>query len=273
MVLHGSEIASCNTSITVSVGLLSGKTAAVNVRLDEKVETLKCRAQTALGVGRGRLLDSSGSVLDTNAAIEAGTLRHGDSLILHINMVQACGSERAFCTILGDGSVVTWGDARCGGDSTAVREQLKNVQEIRATTGAFAAIIYDGSLVTWGDAECGGNSSAVQDQLKTVQQIRANDSAFAAILGDGSVVTWGDAECGGDSIAVRDKLKNVQDIHSSYTAFAAILGDGSVVTWGDAECGGDSAAVQDQLKNVQQIRSSTCVCCHSWRRIRRDLGR
>ena len=57
-----------------------------------------------------------------------------------------------------------------GGDSTAVREQLKNVQEIRATTGAFAAIIYDGSLVTWGDAECGGNSSAVQDQLKTVQQ-------------------------------------------------------------------------------------------------------
>ena len=49
-------------SIAVEVGLLSGKTATVEAGLDEQVATLKLRVQTALGVGRGRLLDSSGSV-------------------------------------------------------------------------------------------------------------------------------------------------------------------------------------------------------------------
>ena len=39
----------------------------------------------------------------------------------------------AFAAILGDGSVVTWGDAECGGDSRAVQGQLKNVQQIQAS--------------------------------------------------------------------------------------------------------------------------------------------
>ena len=41
----------------------------------------------------------------------------------------------------------------CGGDSTAVQNQLKNVQQVQATRGgAFAAILADGSVVTWADA-------------------------------------------------------------------------------------------------------------------------
>ena len=47
-------------SITVEVGLLSGKSVTVEAGLDEEVGTLKRRAQIALGVGRGRLLDASG---------------------------------------------------------------------------------------------------------------------------------------------------------------------------------------------------------------------
>ena len=60
-----------------------------------------------------------------------------------------------------------------GGDSSAVQDQLKGVQQIQATHGAFAAILEDGSVVTWGDANFGGDSSAVRDQLKGVQQIQA----------------------------------------------------------------------------------------------------
>ena len=90
--------------------------------------------------------------------------------------------------IVGDGSVVTWGDAWCGGDSSAVQNQLKNVQHIQASAGAFAALLSDGSVVTWGAARCGGDSRAVQDRLKNVQQIQASCGAFAAILGDGSVM-------------------------------------------------------------------------------------
>ena len=38
-----------------------------------------------------------------------------------------------------------------GGDSSAVRDQLRNVRQVHATGGAFAAILADGSVVTWGD--------------------------------------------------------------------------------------------------------------------------
>ena len=76
-------------------------------------------------------------------------------------------------------------------DSSALQDQLKNMQQIQASQAAFAAILSDGSVVTWGDAELGGDSSAVQDRLKNVQLIQASQAAFAAILSDGSVVTWG----------------------------------------------------------------------------------
>ena len=36
-------------------------------------------------------------------------------------------AEYSFAAILGDGSVMTWGHAEYGGDSSAVQDQLKNV--------------------------------------------------------------------------------------------------------------------------------------------------
>ena len=39
--------------------------------------------------------------------------------------IQASGE--AFAAILADGSIVTWGHAETGGDSSAVREQLRGV--------------------------------------------------------------------------------------------------------------------------------------------------
>eukprot|EP00439_Symbiodinium_sp_Y106_P032401 s4170_g3.t2 len=242
-------------SISVEVGLLSGKRAFVNASLDEEVGTLNLRAQAVLGVRRGRLLDAFGSILDAGAQIKRARVQNGDSLTLHIALPQVCGNEAAFAAILGDGSVVTWGAARAGGDSRAVQDQLRNVQQIQASRFAFAAILGDGSVVTWGAAKDGGDSRAVQDQLRNVQQIQASAFAFAAILGDGSVVTWGDAAMGGDSSAVQDQLRKVQQIQASEAAFAAILCDGSVVTWGHVRSGGDSSAAQDQLKNVQQIQA------------------
>eukprot|EP00439_Symbiodinium_sp_Y106_P058223 s2453_g8.t1 len=141
----------------------------------------------------------------------------------------------AFAAILGDGSVVTWGNARYGGGNDAVQEQQKNVQQIQATKPAFAAILGDGWVVTWGLENGGGDSSAVQDQLKNVLQIQAAaHGAFAAILGDGSVVTWGASWTGGDSSSVQEQLRNVQQIQATASAFSAICGDGSIVAWGGA---------------------------------------
>ena len=156
-------------SISVEVRLLSGRTATVQAGLDEDIATLKLRAQTVLGVGKGRLADSAGSLLDTCGPIKDSSMRDGDSLTLQIIPVQVCGNSCAFAAILGDGCVVTWGCADSGGDSSAVQHQLLNVQEIYANEEAFAAILDDGSVVSWGVADRGGDSSAVQDQLKTVQ--------------------------------------------------------------------------------------------------------
>ena len=243
-------------SINVEVSLLSGKTAAVQAGLDETLETLKQRAQVVLGSRKGRLLDASGDVLDGRAEITNSRIQNGDWLTLHISRVELQSSDQAFAALLGDGSVVSWGHADFGGNSSAAQGQLQNVQQIQASRSAFAAILDDGIVVTWGHAEFGGDNSAVQGQLKNVQQIQACNGAFAAILGEGSVVTWGIPFAGGDSTAVQDQLKNVQQIQASAAAFAAILGDRSVVTWGHAGLGGDSSAVQDQLDNVQQIQAS-----------------
>ena len=89
---------------------------------------------------------------------------------------------------------MTWGHSDSGGDSSAVQDQLKNVQQIQRSGSAFAAILRDGSVVTWGRADHGGDSTRVQDRLVNVQQIQATQCAFAATLGDGSVVSWADAD-------------------------------------------------------------------------------
>ena len=41
------------------------------------------------------------------------------------NVQQIQASDSAFAAIPGDGSVVTWGMAHCGGDSISVHDQLK----------------------------------------------------------------------------------------------------------------------------------------------------
>ena len=229
-------------SLTVEVCLISGKTVSLQTHGDESVESLRLRAQKALGARNGRLMDSTGSILDGGVPLKKARLQCEESLTLQVRRVDTCGGKQAFAAILGDGSVVTWGDAVRGGDSSGVRDQLKNVQQIQANDWAFAAIVRDGSVVSWGNESFGGDCSAVRDQLQNVQQIQAAACAFAAILVDGSVVTWGHAYYGGDSSAVREQLHNVQQIQATEGAFAAILEDGSVVTWGDAHCGGDSSA-------------------------------
>ena len=77
------------------------------------------------------------------------------------NVVQIQATRKAFAAIRGDGSVVTWGPALAGGDSSGVQHELQNVEQIQATVSAFAAIRQDGSVVTWGDDEAGGDSSLV----------------------------------------------------------------------------------------------------------------
>ena len=123
--------------MVVDVGLTSGKTVSVEARLDESVATLKRRAQTALAVGKGRLLDSSGGLLDDQLTVKKAKLEAGTSLTLQLRRVQIQASYGAFAAILTDGSGVTWGSLGLGGNNRAVQDQLKNVQQIQASKCAL----------------------------------------------------------------------------------------------------------------------------------------
>ena len=182
-------------------------------------------------------------LVNPEETLEEAKIEDGGCLTALVLQPELAATSSAFALWChGYSGIVTWGDADMGGDSLAVRDQLRGVQQVQATQEAFAALLADGSVVTWGDAASGGDSSAVQDQLRGVQHIQAARyaCAFAALLADGSVVTWGDTRKGGDSSAVQDQLRGVQQILATDFAFAALLADGSVVTWGDAAYGGDS---------------------------------
>ena len=149
-------------------------------------------------------------------------------------------NENAFAGIKTDGSVVTWGNASSGGDSSAVTADLSvGVVQIYSNPNSFAAL-KDGSVVTWGDSDYGGDSSSVEVELSSdVQKIFSNEYSYAALKDDGSVVTWGDSDYGGDSSGV-DLASDVTNIVASNGAFLALKSDGSAVVGGDSDYGGET---------------------------------
>ena len=159
-------------------------------------------------------------------------------------------NEYAFAALKDDGSVVTWGDAIRGGDSSSVASELSNgVSAIYSTSEAFAALKADGSVVTWGQVYTWDSSSVASELSSGVTTIfTTNYTSFAALKEDGSVVSWG--AYGRDSSSVASELSSgVTTIYSTEYAFAALKDDGSVVTWGLATHGGDSSSVASELSN------------------------
>ena len=150
-------------AMVVDVSLISGRRVSLEANLPASVQSLAERARRALGVGLGRLFSSSGNVLEGELQLGAAKLQTGDCLTLQVGTVRISGGLLCFAAILGNESVVTWGSAHHGGDSSSVQNKLEAVQQIQTTGYAFAAILGDGYVVTWGDPNRGGDSSSVQD--------------------------------------------------------------------------------------------------------------
>ena len=72
--------------------------------------------------------------------------------------------------------MVCWGDKDYGGDCTAIKSRLVNVNKVFATRDGFAALKNDNSVVTWGASYY--NSSLI---LTDCIEIYANENAFTAI--------------------------------------------------------------------------------------------
>ena len=74
---------------------------------------------------------------------------------------QISANWQAFAALKEDGSVVTWGSANRGGNSSNVADSLSSgVSTIFSNTHAFAALKEDGSVHTWGSIY-GGDTDSV----------------------------------------------------------------------------------------------------------------
>ena len=189
----------------LDVHLPNGDGCSITLAPKRPISELKAAAQRHFQ--RRLKLTAEGRQLNLTATLSEAGLRDGDVTAV-AQLGKLAATKYAFVFHGHGGEVVTWGDAKNGGDSSQVQEQLRNVQHIQATERAFAAILESGAVVTWGRPECGGDSSHVQEQLRNVQHIQATNSAFAAILESGAVVTWGDS-FDGDSRQVQQQLRNV----------------------------------------------------------------
>ena len=101
---------------------------------------------------------------------------------------QVFSNKVAFTAVKGDGRIICWSDAECGGDCSAIHEDLTEMDAapiltIYSSPYAFAAQRADGSLLTWGDPDSGGDSTRVCEALQSsrVERVFSTDDAFAAI--------------------------------------------------------------------------------------------
>ncbi|CAE7556829.1 unnamed protein product, partial [Symbiodinium necroappetens] len=246
-------------AMTVTVSLMSGRSAKLKAEPGSRVHDLRTRASKELKAPIGGLvLQMQGAPnttpLDEEATLQQAGVRDGAMLNATVKQVPVGCSRRnaAFALVRGDGTVVTWGDAQSGGDSSSVYKGLTKVQTIKATSRAFAALKRDGQVVTWGDPLRGGRGGP-SSHLMDVRSLQASQSAFAALRNDGRVVTWGDTAAGADSNSVSQRLLEVSSISATAFALAAICQDGLVETWGDRRYGGDCRAVQKELQSVRSI--------------------
>ena len=94
-------------AFVVDVTLISGQRVSLEADLTASVQSLAERARRALGVGRGRLFSSFGSILDGDTQLGAAKLQTGDCLTLQVGKARIHAGSACFAAILGDGSVVT----------------------------------------------------------------------------------------------------------------------------------------------------------------------
>ncbi len=161
----------------------------------------------------------------------------------------------AFAILKSDGSVITWGDASGGGDSSSVSNELNSgVIQIYSNSASFAALKNDGSVVLWGGYQPHVFSN-VAPYLTDIVNIFSTSTSFAALKNDGSVITWGQPEL--DPLTRSQLSKGVTNIFTNDYSFAALKNDGSVITWGESGKGGDSSSVRlDLSSGVKNIVST-----------------
>ena len=188
---------------------------------------------------------------------------------------QIYANQYAFAALKNDGTVVTWGDATNGGDSSSVAGDLVNVVKIFATSSAFAALRSDGRVVTWGRSDHGGDSSSVVNDIQSgIDKIFSNAVSFAALnSATGKLVTWGTNGTNHISPPNGKLDSNVENVFTGPYTMAALKTGGELVTWGTPSYGGDSSSVSADIhRSRKSFLQRFCHGCAQDRWASSDMG-
>lgn len=140
---------------------------------------------------------------------------------------QLCASDRAFCALNADRSVVAWGSPEHGGVMPGrTHNSAEEVVLVTSTSAAFAALRSDGTVIAWGNQRFGGETPS---GLQSVSHLSGSTTAFCALKTDGSLFAWGVSEEGGQ---IPEGLAPALSIASSYGSFSAVLTTHRAVSWG-----------------------------------------
>jgi len=183
------------------------------VRIDNPVDLTNVKA-ISMGGRAGAALKNDGTVVTWGVDKDGGSPYiykmnynnqdyepYGNQVDLtNVKAISMGGSAGA--ALKNDGTVVTWGNERTGGDSSSV--DLTNVKAISMGKNAGAALKNDGNVVIWGLFSRGGTPYLYSFNEVNMVYIRVggqvdltNVKAIsmgpfgAALKNDGTVVTWG----------------------------------------------------------------------------------
>ena len=113
--------------IHINAVLPNGHSELLTLLPSSTLQDLKTAVQQAFGKRYFKLITAKNRVLvDFEQSLEEAEVEDGECLTALVLQPQLTATSSAFALLCqGDNAVVTWGDAKRGGDSSAVRDQLK----------------------------------------------------------------------------------------------------------------------------------------------------
>ncbi|MGD8171240.1 RCC1 domain-containing protein [Vibrio sp. TRT 21S02] len=157
-------------------------------------------------------------------------------------------SRFAFAAIKQDDSVVTWGNAPYGGDSSSV-DFSSGVSNIVAIPKAFTALKKNGEVVSWGAVPPVPSIANVKEIYATKSSTGSSydSGAFTALIDDGTVIAWGSAPDGGDINQRTSTLVNndITSVKPAWKSFLALTDEGTKGGWGEY-----SPSVNTEVENT-----------------------
>ena len=119
----------------VKVFLPSGRCEKLSLPQSSKVGDLRILAQRSFAQGFLRLVTAQGDVLkDPLESLQAVGLQNGDHLSAIVCQTKVAATSAAFALWCPGGDrIITWGNPKFGGDSSAVKDRLRAVQTVQGT--------------------------------------------------------------------------------------------------------------------------------------------